>query len=114
MSDASLGIEAALKKYLGEVTPEVDASNVEEKEIVVKSITSAVIDSNTYYYLTDTENEQYVVSIKVAKNNKYVGLLFKLISKGKLATYFFSCTKPSAEAIALYSSAPGALIPIII
>lgn len=68
VSDASLGIEAALKKYLGEVTPEVDASNVEEKEIVVKSITSAVIDSNTYYYLTDTENEQYVVSIKVAKN----------------------------------------------
>ena len=66
VSDSSLGIEAAAQKYLGD---EVNFNNkdVKTKDITIKSITSAVVDSNTYYYITDEENKLYYVSIKVNK-----------------------------------------------
>ena len=35
------------------------------KEITVSSITSAIIDGNTYYYIQDTEGYKYKVSIKI-------------------------------------------------
>ena len=68
VSDASLGIEAAKDKYLSE-NNSVDNSTLKTKEIVIKKITSAVIDSNTMYYITDTDNNLYYVDIKV---NKYL------------------------------------------
>ncbi len=68
VSDASLGIEAAKEKYLSE-NNSVDESNLKTKEITIKKITNAVIDSNTMYYITDTDNNLYYVDIKV---NKYL------------------------------------------
>ena len=67
VSDASLGIEAAAEKYLGE---ELNSGKGElkEKEINIKSITDAVMDGNTYYYIVDGENNLYKVSIKVNNN----------------------------------------------
>lgn len=68
VSDSSLGIEAAASKYLNEVADNQDATNAVKKSIAIDSITSAVIDGNTYYYITDAEKNYYSASIKVAKN----------------------------------------------
>ncbi len=66
VSDASLGIEVAAEKYLGD---SITISNeVLKKEIVIKNITSAVIEGNTSYYITDSNNNLYIASIKVNKN----------------------------------------------
>ena len=68
VSDAALGIDAAAKKYLGESATEYDANELITEEIVIKDITSAVIDSNTYYFFTDEKGNAYSASIKVDKN----------------------------------------------
>ncbi len=67
VSDASLGIEAAKEKYLGD-NPNVDNSKIENKKIVIKNITSAVINGNTSYYIVDSENNYYVADISINKN----------------------------------------------
>ena len=67
VSDASLGIDAAAQKYLGDEA-NYNSNELKTKEITIKSITSAVIDSNTYYYLTDEDNNLYSASIKVNKD----------------------------------------------
>ena len=66
VSDASLGIDAAVTKYLGD-NPSIDSTNLKEYEITIKNITSAVIDGNTSYYITDTNDKYYKVSINVNK-----------------------------------------------
>ena len=66
VNDASLGIEAAAEKYLGE---KLDVNtDKEEKTIKIKSITNSVIDGNTYYYIVSDSNELFSASIKVNKN----------------------------------------------
>ena len=35
------------------------------KEIIVKAISTAIIDGNTYYYIIDNDNQKYKVSIKI-------------------------------------------------
>ena len=67
VSDASLGIEAAAEKYLGDEFNNINGE-IKEKEISIKNITNAVIDGNTYYYIVDIENNLYSASIKVNKN----------------------------------------------
>lgn len=67
VSDASLGIEVAAEKYLGEEL------NISDKKIIkrtleIKNISSAVIDGNTYYYIVSKDNELFSASIKVNKN----------------------------------------------
>lgn len=66
VSDASLGIEAAAEKYLGE-NGSIDTDNLVEKTIIIKSISSAVIEGNTHYYIVDENNNLYYASIKIAK-----------------------------------------------
>lgn len=68
VSDASLGIEAASNKYLNDVADNIDTSNIEKKTFNIESITSAVIDGNTYYYIVDSDKKRYSASIKVGKN----------------------------------------------
>jgi len=68
VSDASLGIEAAASKYLGEAALEYDQNKILEKTITIDSITTAVIDSNTYYYIIDENKKLYSTSIKTNKN----------------------------------------------
>ena len=68
VSDSSQGIEAAAKKYLGDAVIEYDPNTLEERTITVNRITSAVVDSNTYYFITDENNELYSASIKINKD----------------------------------------------
>jgi len=67
VSDASLGIEAAAEKYLGEELNS-NKGELKEKEIVIKSITNAVIEGNTYYYIVDNDANLYKASIKINSN----------------------------------------------
>ncbi len=66
-TDSSKGIEKAAEAYLGEIIEE--GTGQIEKEITIKTITNAIIDGNTYYYIEDEENKKYKVSIKADKNN---------------------------------------------
>ena len=68
VSEASLGIEAAASKYLGDIILDYSKDNILEKEIIINNITSAVVDGNTYYYIIDKDNNLYSASIKVNKN----------------------------------------------
>ena len=58
-----------------------------EKEITITNIKDVIIDSNTYYYITDSENKNYKVSIKTNKdllpfiNNSLTNALF-IVSNG--------------------------------
>ena len=66
-TDSSKGIEKAAEAYLTEIGEE-DTSIKTEKEITIQSITTTIIDGNTYYYIEDEDNKKYKVSIKVNKN----------------------------------------------
>lgn len=66
VTDAAEGIEQAAVNYLGEEIKQEE--NLITKEITVKSIKEANIKGTTYYYLTDTENKKYRVSILVEEN----------------------------------------------
>ncbi|MDD3453500.1 MAG: CvpA family protein [Bacilli bacterium] len=68
VTDASKGIKKASLNYLDEITDENDTSNLIEKDITIANFTTAIIDGNTYYYITDTENKLYIASIKANKN----------------------------------------------
>ena len=67
VTDASKGIEAAANNYLNNVDLEIDENLLKEKIIRIKEIMTATIDGNTYYYITDTNNSRYYVSINVNK-----------------------------------------------
>ena len=64
VADSSKGIKKAAENYLNNINLEIDDSTLITKTITIKNITSHVIDSNTYFYITDIENKNYKVSIK--------------------------------------------------
>ncbi len=65
-TESSMGIETAASEYLAKINNDGSISgNLEEKEITISSITTAIISGDTYYYLTDTEGNKYQASIKV-------------------------------------------------
>lgn len=68
VSDAALGINKAAESYLNEVSNEYDANNLKEKTMTIASIITVVIDGNTYYYLTDKDDNRYSMSIKEGRN----------------------------------------------
>lgn len=68
VTDASKGIEAAAQNYLGDAEITTDGKD-KEKEIVVESIKTAMINGNTYYYLTDEDGKKYRAAIKVDERN---------------------------------------------
>jgi len=65
VTDSSKGIEAAANNYLNNVSFEIDSNKLIQQEIKIKSISTANIDGNTYYYFTSTEDKKYYVSINV-------------------------------------------------
>ena len=67
VSDASIGIEAAAQKYLGDSY--VLSDELLSKTITIKTITSANIDGTTYYYFKDENSNKYKVSIKTNEEN---------------------------------------------
>ncbi len=66
VTDSSKGIEEAANNFLGD--DKINADNKIENEITISTITSAIIDGNSYYYITDTNNQKYKVSIKVNRD----------------------------------------------
>ena len=65
VTDASKGIEAAANNYLNNVSFDIDSDKLIEKNIVIKNISTANIDGNTYYYFISNDNKKYYVSINV-------------------------------------------------
>lgn len=67
VEDVSLGIEKIASNYLGSEYITNSSSSLSE-DIIVNSVTSAVIDGVSYYYLIDNNGNKYKVSIKVEKD----------------------------------------------
>ncbi|HBA38075.1 MAG TPA: hypothetical protein DCY94_05080 [Firmicutes bacterium] len=67
VDDVKLGIEKVSKLYLDAFKLEGEIKTVSGK-IKIKSITDAIIDGNTFYYLEDTDGKRYSVSIAVERN----------------------------------------------
>lgn len=67
VTDASKGIEAAALNYLGNEDIDIDSDKLINKDIVVKDIKTAIINGYTYYYIVDTNNQKYMVSITANK-----------------------------------------------
>ena len=63
VTDASLGIYKARDNYLKIIGGSKKTDDL--VEIDVKSISTVIIDGNTYYYITDNDNNKYRVSIKI-------------------------------------------------
>ncbi len=82
VSEASLGIEAAASKYLKDSN--INKDNLLTKDITIKEITTAVVEGNTYYYLTDSGNHLYYGSIIVNKT------LFPFLNKNDVVTITYS------------------------
>ena len=69
VTDSSKGIKKAAEAYLNETSDNENITSEEiEKEITIASIKEAIIDGNTNYYIIDSDNHKYKVSIKVNKN----------------------------------------------
>ena len=66
VTDSSKGIEEAANKYLESLGE--TSKSLTEKEIQILNISTSIIDGNTYYYIIDTNNQKYKVSIKTAKD----------------------------------------------
>ena len=63
VTDSTLGIDVAASNYLNN-TNLTTGGAVNKKNITIKTINSAIIDGNTYYYIVDMDNQKYKVSIK--------------------------------------------------
>ncbi len=71
VTDASLGISEAARNYTTSVDFGTNGNEI-LKTIKIKNITNASIDGNSYYYILDSENQKYKVSIKVSDNLPFV------------------------------------------
>ena len=72
VTDSTLGIEAAANNYLNNANLNNDGKTGKSKEITVKTISSVVIDGNTYYYILDTEGNKYKASIKISNQLPFI------------------------------------------
>ena len=61
----------------------MDEDNLIKKEITIQSIKDVVINGTTYYYITDTANNKYRVSITVEES-----VLPFITSKNKVVVYY--------------------------
>ena len=68
VTDSTLGIDAAANNYLNNANLSGNGKTNNSKEITIKSISSAIIDGNSYYYIVDTSNQKYRASIKVGNS----------------------------------------------
>ncbi len=73
VTDSTLGIDTAANNYINNANLTGNKAATNNKTITIKSISSVVIDGNTYYYIEDTNNNKYKVSIKV--NNSLLPFL---------------------------------------
>lgn len=86
VTDAAKGIEEAAKNYLGGAISSDDI--LLEKVIQVANIDDAIIDGNSYYYITDTAGKRYSVSLKTNKD------LLPFVSDGDKLTISYHKEQP--------------------
>ena len=72
VTDSAKGIEEAAKNYLGNDQIVPDEKDLITKTITVKSIKDASINGNTYYYITDENNQKYKIDINLSDNLPFV------------------------------------------
>ncbi len=65
VTDSSEGIDNAIKNYLGNTVIGVESKT---STITISKIKEASIEGNTYYFITDSNNNKYRISIKVNEN----------------------------------------------
>lgn len=66
VTEATEGITKAAENYLGDESLNA-GGHLLSKEITVSTIANATIDGTTYYYIEDSEEKRYRVSIKIEK-----------------------------------------------
>ena len=67
VTDANLGIERAKENYLNNIG--ADPKDVSNKTTIkIKSISTVIIDGNTYYFIEGVDNVKYKVSVKVGES----------------------------------------------
>ena len=66
VTDASLGINKAAENYLNLNAKDINDDLLKTKTIIIKKITNAVKDGNTYYYIQDNDGKKYYASINVS------------------------------------------------
>ena len=64
VTDANEGIIKAKDNYLKNININDDIELI-ENTIIIKTINTALIDGNTYYFIEDSNNNRYKASIKV-------------------------------------------------
>ena len=72
VTDASLGINKAKENYLKTSPKTTNENELVTKDIVVKSITNAVIEATTYYYIDDANGDKYIASIKLSDTLPFI------------------------------------------
>ena len=72
VTDSSKGIKKAAENYLNGNAIEVDFSSLITKTITIKKIDDYVIDGTTYFYIVDTNNKKYKVSLKLSDNLPFI------------------------------------------
>ncbi len=65
VTDVLEGIEKAARNYLGDSEINIAQENLVIEDIEIQSITSAVIDGVTKYFITDVNGNRYKASIKI-------------------------------------------------
>lgn len=96
VTDASKGIVNASINYLNNYADEVSEDILEKTTITIKSITSAIKSGNSYYYITDTDNKKYIVSIDLSDNLPF------LKSGDKLSVGYFESKKDIISITKIY------------
>ncbi len=96
VTDASQGIEKAAQNYLNSYADEILEDILIKKEIIVKGISTAIIDGNTYYYIKDEDNNRFRVSIKLNENLPFIS------NNDKLTIGFYENSKNVIEIIKIY------------
>jgi len=74
VTDASDGIERAAENYLKTTPENVNDNELKKLTINIKTINTSVKSGNTYYYLTDINNNKYKVSITVSDKLPFINI----------------------------------------
>lgn len=72
VTDSTLGIDNAANNYLNNANLDNKNNKNNNKDITILTITNATIDGNTYYYIMDTNEKKYKVSIKISNKLPFI------------------------------------------
>lgn len=78
VTDASKGIETAAQNYLNSYAEEISDEILTKNEITVKKISTATKGGNTIYYVVDSNNKKYQLSITLGNKLAFLEVGDKL------------------------------------